>query len=286
MKFVVLLCLFTFSASLTAWAQEPTVQEGMQEGMNGSVTRAMNWQRTFYLSGVDDVLDQANDLIEQEVKNLAKTPLGFSDEQLASLNAQFQAQLGAEPLKQAMIAQLQQHFSPQDLMQLEHLLSSEDMQLLQQMQDHLKDAEVRREMRSYKLRVKENAPRSRRMGLLVSLDEHLQQSALETRLKVELRKQLLVMVSQMKTQQTFPEDLLNEQLIPYQESVQSEISENALYAYLFLLKHTPSQDLKAMLSDLQQPLFERYMAACLLALEHSFLEARQQMDNSVRLAAD
>ncbi len=244
----------------------------------------VDWQQMMQASGVSEVLDQANLLIDQEIRNLEKAPLGFSNEELKHMGDSFRSRLGTEKLKQDIAARLQTELSEQQTQQLQSILRSNELQTLNQLQEQLTDAEVRKAMRSYRLKVKENAPNSKRMALLSSLDEVLQQSSMETELKVELRKQLLAIVSHLKTKQIFSEDMLDAQLQDYRKEVEGEISENALYAYLYLLKRTPSSKVRDLLVSLDDPAFNQFMEICLQAMQDSFSQARQQLQQDMRLA--
>ena len=57
------------------------------------------WERLIASSGVGQVLEQTNDLIEQEISNLEKAPLGFSALQLETMRNQLRQMLGSERLK-------------------------------------------------------------------------------------------------------------------------------------------------------------------------------------------
>lgn len=246
----------------------------------------VEWGRYIESAGVSVVLDQANDLIEQEIRNLEKAPLGFTPQQLTTMRDQLRKRLGSERLKHDIEKRLQQDYSPEQLQQLSAVLESHSLQQLQQMQLQLEDAKVRQAMRSYRVKVQEQTPNEARLQLLASLDQQLQQSALETELKVELRKQLLATVSHLKTSESFPEELLDRQLEEYRATVEGEISENALFAYLYLLKRTPSHRVRDLVTTLDEPAFDEFMALCREAVQASFRDAREQIAEKVRLAGN
>lgn len=244
------------------------------------------WEHFIESAGVALVLDQANDLIEQEIRNLEKAPLGFTPQQLVTLRNQFRQQLGPEQLKQDIVRRLQRDFSPQQRAELQAVLASSKLQQLQTLQQQLDDASVRRAVRAYRLKVMENSPNQQRLELLAALDQQLQQSALETELKVELRKQLLATVSHLKASESFSEAMLEDQLQEYRATVEGEISENALFAYLYLLKRTPSTTVRDLVVSLDQPAFDAFMALCVAAVQASFRDAREQMLEDVQLAGN
>jgi len=260
------------------WADQNGVQHSQQPNAQ--------WEHYIESAGVSVVLDQANDLIEQEIRNLENAPLGFTPAQLEQMRDQLRVRLGSERLKQDIVARLQRDYSPQQLQELNGVLESKSLQALQQLQLQLTDADVRQAMRSYRIKVKEQSPNQTRLQLVSSLDQQLQQSALETELKVELRKQLLATVSHLKTSETFPEDLLERQLEDYRATVEGEISENAVFAYLYLLKRTPSSRVRDLLVSLDEPAFEAFMALCLDAMQDSFRKAREQINENVQLAGN
>lgn len=244
----------------------------------------VNWDQVLRVSGVSEVLEQANVLIDQEIKNLENTPLGFDTQDLLSLQESFREQLGSEQLRQAIVADLRRQFSPAEIRQLQSILRSKELQQLQNLQARLENAEVRKAIRSYRVKIRETAPNASRLELLSSLDDLLRQSSMETALKVQLRKQLLATVSQMKTKQVFTEEMLDQQLEDYRQEVEAKISENALHAYLYLLKRTPSSRVRDLLVSLDAPVFDAYMDICLRAMEASFLKARQQLQDQMQLA--
>lgn len=247
---------------------------------------ATNWPLLLDDSGVADILDQANHLIGQEVANLEKAPLGFSPQQLAALQQSFRTRLGSEQLKQDVIQRLQQQLEPAHARQLQTLLQSPRMKFLQTLQAQLNDDVVRQSLRTYRVQVREATPNSDRLELLTTLDDTRRLSALETALKVELRKQMLVTVTQMETQETVPENLLDAQLQQYRQDVAQQISRNALDANLYLLKRTPSAQVQDLISSLEQPAFEHFMAICQTAIQDSFRAAREQLQHDLRLAAE
>lgn len=246
----------------------------------------VEWDQVIESAGVGVVLDQANDLIEQEIRNLEKAPLGFTADQLLNIRNQFRQQLGSEQLKRDIVTRLQRDFSPQQQAELQAVLASGKLQQLQSLQQQLDDARVRRAVRSYRLKIMEKAPNQQRLLLLATLDQQLQQSALETELKVELRKQLLATVSHLKASESFSENMLETQLQDYRATVEGEISQNALFAYLYLLKRTPSSTVRDLVVSLDQPAFDAFMALCLEAVQDSFRDARERIQDDVQLAGN
>jgi hypothetical protein len=99
-----------------------------------------------------------------------------------------------------------------------------------------------------------------------------------------LRKQLLAAVTATKGSEVFPEELLEKQIQPYRETVQGEISVNALYAYLYLLKRTPSASVQELVDAIDRPAFEIFMEICQQALQDSFRAARVQMQQTTQVA--
>ncbi len=256
-------------------------------GMVMAADNAANQQRWLDLleaSGVSTVLAQTDLLINQEIANLEKTPLGFTPQELEQLRQQMLDQLGTSQLQAAMISQLAIGLSSQQEQVLQSLFNSPRTRFLQTLQDQLDDAAVREGMRSYKVQVRENAPNSHRLGLVEQLDESLQQTALETELKVELRKQLLALVSKMKTSEIFSEAMLDKQLTEYRHEVESKISRNATVAYLYLFKRTPSPQVEAIIAGYHQPEYTQFMAVCQTTLQDAFREARLQLKQAPRLA--
>ena len=244
------------------------------------------WERLIDSSGVGQVLEQTNDLIEQEISNLEKAPLGFSAMQLETMRNQLRQRLGSEQLKQDILARLEQDFTEQQFAELQAVLASNKLHQLQMLQQQLDDADVRRAVRAYRVKVRDANPNQQRLKLLASLDQQLQQSALETELKVELRKQLLATVSHVKASETFSEAMLERQLQSYRATVEGEISENALFAYLYLLKRTPSSTVKELMVSLDQPAFDAFMELCRQSVLESFREARAEIQEDVQLAGN
>ena len=103
---------------------------------------------------------------------------------------------------------------------------------------------------------------------------------------MELRKQLLATVSHVKASETFSEAMLERQLQSYRATVEGEISENALFAYLYLLKRTPSSTVKELMVSLDQPAFDAFMELCRQSVLESFREARAEIQEDVQLAGN
>lgn len=248
------------------------------------VPAAGDWNLLLDASGVSDILDQANSLIEQEIANLDKAPLGFTAAEIAVLNRNFRSRLGSERLRRDIIQRLQAALPADQTVALQTLLQSPRVQFLQTLHAGMSDDAVREAMRSYRAQVRESAPSASRVELLGTLDAALGQTALETSLKVELRKQLLVTVTRMKTNESFSETMLDDQLSGYRQDVEQQISENALYAYLYLFKRTPSRQVQDLIVSLDQPAFDLFMSVCQDALRDSFQTAREQLLQDLRLA--
>lgn len=245
---------------------------------------ARRWQALLDAAGVSTVLAQTDLLINQEVANLEKTPLGFNATELQTLRQQLLDYLAPEQLQADIITRLQQRFDPQQQQSLQALLQSPRTRFLQTLQAQLDDAVVREAMRSYKVLVTEKAPNHHRMQLVSELDDSLQHTALETELKVELRKQLLALVTELKTGETFSESQIDAQLQQYRRDVEDSISRNAVYAYLYLFKRTPSPDVQALITTYHDPVYLQFMALCQESLQTSFRNARQRMLQDSRLA--
>lgn len=216
--------------------------------------------------------------------NLEKAPLGFSPEELQVLRQQLLEQLGPERLQAAIIARLQQSLDHAQQLQLQAMLESPRTRFLQTLQAQLIDPAVREALRSYRVQVKANAPRDQRLALVTDLDNSLQHTALETGLKVELRKQLLATVSQWKAGDAVPEALLERQLTEYRQNTEANVSRKAVNTYLYLLKHTPSLQVQALVADYHDPLYLHFMSLCQSAVQDSFRAARQRLLQEPRLA--
>lgn len=243
-----------------------------------------HWQALLDVAGVSTVLAQTDLLINQEVANLEKTPLGFSAVELQRLRQQLLDHLAPEQLQADIIARLQQDFDPQQRQNLQTLLQSPRTRFLHTLQAQLNDDAVREAMRSYKVQVTEKAPNHHRLQLITKLNDSLQHSALETELKVELRKQLLALVAQLKTDETFSESQIDAQLESYRRDVEDSISRNAVYAYLYLFKRTPSPDVQALITTYHDPVYLQFMSLCQESLQTSFRNARQRMLQDSRVA--
>ncbi len=243
-----------------------------------------DWDVYFEATGINEILAQSDFLIEQEVRNLSKTPLGFSSNQLQRIGENFRQRLSPQRLKADMVTRLNQSFSLEDKHSLSQLLDTAFLKQLQSLEIALQNENVRQSMRAYQMKLKTSSPNVARIELLAALDDSLQQSSLETELKVELRKQLLAVVSKIKSDETISEHLLDQQMSEYRTNVEGEISENALHAYLYLLKQIPSSQLRDWLSALNDPVYGQFMAVCQDSLRASFRHARQEMLSDSRVA--
>ena len=245
---------------------------------------AQPWRSLLDAAGVSALLAQTDSLINQEVSNLEKTPLGFTPAELKILREQLLRRLGPQRLQADIVSRLQQHMTAAQQQELLAMLQSPRVRFMQTLQAQLDDSRVREAMRSYKVQVKENAPNPRRVELLENLDSSLQQTSLEAELKVELRKQLLATVTQLKTHESFSESMLDDQLEEYRRDVEGKISRNALYAYLYLFKRTPSSQLQDLIRHYNSPAYEQFMALCHDTIQVSFRTAREQLLQDWRVA--
>ena len=90
--------------------------------------------------------------------------------------------------------------------------------------------------------------------------------------------------SQLKSQESIPETMLDDQLRHYRQDVEQQISKNALHAYLYLFKRTPSTQVQDLIQSFDQPAFDNFMSICQAALLDSFRSARAQLQQDMRLA--
>jgi len=248
--------------------------------------RTPDWNAYIEQSGVADVLQQADYLIQQEIRNLQNAPLDLSPTHLQLITRELEQRLGPEQLQRDMVARLQRDFPVAQQAQLDAIVRSGNLQQLQVLQQRLADPEVRKAVRAYRYRLMQEIPDQQRLSLLASLDQELQQTALETDLKVEIRKQLLATVTALKSREVYSEGMLDKQLQAYRQSVAGEISVNALYAYLYLLKRTPSDSVQDLVDAINRPAFDSFMTLCRQSLQDSFRVARQQLEQSTRVAGN
>lgn len=235
-------------------------------------------------SGISQILTRSDVLISREVANLAKAPLGFSAAELASLQQELLDQSGPESLQAVIVARLQQELDDPQQQRLLALFRSAQGRVLQELQASLDDPATFQGLRSYRVHLDEQPPNPHRIGLIRQLDSRLQHSLLETGLRVELRKQLLAMASQMKTRDTYSEALLDDQLASFRRDLQAQLSHNAVTTHLYLLKHTASADLQALVDLYADPAYQRFMVLCRDALQDSFRAARLQLRQDLRVA--
>ncbi len=270
---------------LQAQSLTPSGPASVSTPLSASANTAdIDWPLLLDGSGVSGILAQTNDLIGQEMANLEKAPLGFTPQELSTLQQQFRARLGSDSLRQDVIARLQQQLDPEQARQLQQLLQSPRMKFLSTLQAQLNDDAVRQSLRTYRVQVRETTPNSGRLQLLTTLDDTRRLTALETALKVEMRKQMLVTVTQVKLQENVPEPLLDAQLQQYRQEVAQQLSRTALDTHLYLFKRTPSAQVQALISTLDQPAFEQFMAICQSAIQDAFRDARADLARDLRLA--
>lgn len=256
----------------------------LYSGVVSAAQKEVDWGQLLAASGVSEVLDQANILIEQELKNLERAPVELSSQEMSKVMGQFHKQLNSDKLKKDVIVQLQQSLSQDNVQQVQNLLQSPELQQILLVQSSVNSKKIRKSMRNYLIKMKKKPLNIKRLELVSGLDESLQQSALESELKVELRKQLLATVTQLKVNDTISEDMLDQELTGYRERVEKDTSQNAKNAYLFLLKNTPSKDIKVLHEELSHPAFYHFMAVCVQAVRESFHAARQDFRASLQLA--
>jgi hypothetical protein len=139
------------------------------------------------------------------------------------------------------------------------------------------DAAIRQDIHDYRIRLREHKPNASRLALIDSLVETLHHAELETSLKVELRKSLLLIASWLRYPEPIAEPLLDRELVAYRKRVAEQISEDARLYFLFMFKHTSNEELNQLISHFSQPDFQRMMQTSHQALMRSFVSARQNM---------
>lgn len=261
---------------LTAFASAPvSVAPGRPDV---AFVASVDWLALLEATGVSTVLEQAQPLIQQEIAHLEKAPLGFSPEALQTLRQQWQERLGSTRLKQDVIARLQRQVSPEQALQVQAVVQSPRLKFLQTLQAQLGDEAVRERLRAYRVQVRETVPSPDRLTLFALLERQLGRTALETDLKVELRKQVLARVSRQEDQDAVPEALLETQLQNYRQELEQQIGRAALDEHLYLFKNTPTPQVQALVRTLDQPAFNHFLDVCREAVKDSFRAARAEAE--------
>lgn len=235
-------------------------------------------------AGVMALLYQLPDWIDQEIQNLEATAVPFETKELEFVREDLEANFSALTLKQKLMERLSKDFNIDELRKVHHLYRQPEIKKFHSLQEGTQSEYIRADIRSYKAKLKNANPRGSRVEMVAKLDNNLKQSDLETNLKVELRKSLLMSVSWIKSQEKLNENMLDRALVSYRQRVGDEIDRNALIFYLYLFKRTPSNQLESLVSVFSEPEFVKFMGVCEDVMLSSIREARQQIPENMNLA--
>lgn len=235
-------------------------------------------------AGVTDIIYQLPDWVEQEMDHLVATPIPFAGSELQSVRQDMEATFSSASLKERLRKRLASQFTLEELTALNDIFKQPDVKQFQDLQEGTQSDYIKADIRSYKAKLKNLAPRGSRVDMVRSLEENLKQSDLERDLKVELRKSLLTSVSWVKSNEKLEESLLDKELASYRKKVGEEINRNTLIFYLYLFKRTPSEKLGELVSLFNDPNYNRFMNLCHEEVLAAVQESRRRIPDDMKLA--
>lgn len=225
-------------------------------------------------SGVNGLLRQIPLFIDQELDNLAASSMPFTPPELAQLRDQLETRFAVPDIRRHISDRLLDAMDSQSLVELRALLARPAAERFRALQSAMADDNIQDDIRDYRLLMRDRQPRGERVVLLDRLNRVLGYAAMEVELKVELRKSLLASASWLKTSERIAEPLLERELASYRERVSEQTQEDARLYFLFMFKHTPSEQLERLTSLYEQPRYEQFMAECYEGLQAIFRESR------------
>lgn len=225
-------------------------------------------------SGVHGLLRQLPHFIDQELENLAASSMPFAPPELAELREQLETRFAVADIRRHITERVLHAMSSQALVELREVLSQPPAERFRALQSAMADEKIQDDIRDYRLLMRDRQPRGERVALLDRLNRVLGYATMEVELKVELRKSLLASASWLKTKERIAEPLLERELASYRERVSAQTQEDARLYFLFMFKHTPSDQLDALAVLYEHPRYEQFMAECFQGLQKVFRESR------------
>ncbi len=241
-------------------------------------------QQLLIEAGVVQLIREVPNLIDQELENLKATPLPFTHRELIQIRYELERRLAVQDIKNTIRTQLQTQFDETQLRKVMDLLQRPEVKRFRQLQADMTHESMRQALRAYKAKVKEKAPRGQRVDMLNVLADMVQYGALEADLKVELRKNLLMSVSWIKSNELIPEATLEKELIGYRQRVARQIKEDTLLHLLFMFRRTPTDQLQKLIETYSEPEMKRFLALCHQGIKQAFVNARLQAADEMKLA--
>jgi hypothetical protein len=225
-------------------------------------------------SGVHSLLRQVTVFIDQELRNLEASSMPFTAEELATLRSDLESRFAVAELRRHVSERLFVGLDGQALAQLRDLLVKPEAERFRALQDAMDSDDIRADIRDYRLMMRDRQPKGERVELLDTLNQTLRYTALEIELKVELRKSLLANASWLRSRERIQEAVLERELASYRQRVAEQTELDARLYFLFMFKHTPSDQLKSLVSLFEHPLFAHFMAECQQGMQEVFRQAR------------
>ena len=225
-----------------------------------------------YETGVQALLQQLPDLIEEEMNNLQSSALSLTPAQWAHIHSAFNGEKVVANLKHSLLNSLQKDMGIERLQQIKQLLQVVDVVRFKHLKRNVDNESAYARIRQYKAMIDDKMPLISRVQLIERLDDALWLSRLEAEMKVALRKNLLATVSWVTEREVFSEEALEQEMMDYRQRVAAQIDDNARVYYLYLLKATTGQAVRSLTAVYQQPQFEGFMKQC----ESTILDTFQQ----------
>lgn len=260
-------------AEISAQSTAPQLSEASKRLLIGQL---------LHESGVQNLLRQLPIFIELELRNLEASSMPFSVQELARLREQLETRFSVPEIRRQVSERLLQTLDAQALTTLRDLLQQPTVEHFRALQAAMDSDDIRADIRDYRLLMRERQPQGARVELLDSLNRALHYTPLEIELKVELRKSLLANASWLKSQEIIPESLLERELASYRQRVTEQTEADARLYFLFMFKHTPSEQLSQLVRLFEHPLFAQFMQECQYGMQEMFREARAATDQLQR----
>lgn len=232
-------------------------------------------------TGVFDQLTSVSVMVEQELANLEASPL-FSLEEISQVRSLL-SRLREDVLYQQIQSALARELPAGTETALRALVQRPEWQALAREEQALQSPAQQEQLRLYQLRTKESPPAASRVTWMQALDEARYRTRFDVALRVALRKNLLAAVALVKTRQPLTETALDNELREFRRKLSEELAQKATASYLFLYRKTPTERVQATVTLFQAPEYRRFMEVCELALQQSFLAARAESEERLRV---
>lgn len=275
---ILALGMMTVFIPLVSVGQSIIVSESFTEEVEEKFGKNDLIKQVLMQSGLMTALEAVALIRDEEMTKLAATHGRITEQELAAVKARLMGSVIESIILDQVERHLGKEFSIAELQMVLRNLESPSIGKAKQIQRRVDGLRFQEEIRDYRLRLKESPPRESRVQLMKQLAVVEHHNALNTMIKVEVRKSLLTSITYVKDNMIPSEKELNRQMTSFRKRVASESHNQRLEQYLYLFRATPSSEIQNVIREYEQSGLQRIVDSCEKRITKEFSIGRQRRD--------